>query len=129
MRILRRVLLSLVSLIALVAGLFWLYGWDARENRGYHWGYWGQYNRVLDGLRRTSGGTVDRLYANEDLSMEEFGFVVRIPGRQELKMHFGETDGIRSLHGSDLDNALRARIAELQREDLVREKNAAPAGR
>lgn len=90
-------------------------GWDSSKNRGYHFGYWGAYNRIHDSLQSASVGEVDRLYANEDISMEEFGFKLTQKNGKKVRLDFYETDPIRKLRGTKLGDALLLRVKEAEK--------------
>jgi hypothetical protein len=96
-----------------VAGFFgfiaW-YHWDTSRNRGSESGYYGEFNRVAHALSSIPEVTVARSWHNADLTLEEFGFDLTVSG-QPLKLHFSETDHIRSMSREAATAALRSRIA------------------
>ena len=67
--------ICLLIVLALVA-LAVLYFWDADENRGFEFGYYGDFNRVKYALAKVDGVSITREWANEDIDLEEFGFTV-----------------------------------------------------
>ena len=95
--------------------LFWgtvnYWQWDQNQNRGYHHGYWGEYNRIRDALTLVTAGTAQQIYLNKDITLEEFGFSVAQSGKT-IRIDFGETDSVRKLKGYKLIEALKTMIQE-----------------
>ena len=95
--------------------LFWgtvnYWQWDQNQNRGYHHGYWGEYNRIRDALTLVTAGTAQQIYLNKDITLEEFGFSVAQSGKT-IRIDFGETDSVRKLKGDKLIEALKTMIQE-----------------
>ena len=86
------------------------YRWDSSRNRGFHFGYWGDFNRVEHALGSLPGLRVDRSYANKDVVIEEFGFVVAQGSRTGVDLFIAESDPIRQMSGDRLREELRSRI-------------------
>lgn len=109
-----KILLAIVALgTALVVGTILFYQWESSRNRGYQWGYFGEFNSVSNSLASVPGVTITQAWHNLDVTMEEFGFGITITGRP-VRLYFGETDPLRSMSGEIAVAALRTRItAEL----------------
>ena len=107
----RRVCLSIAWLVVIgfIGFLGWL-GWDTSRNRGYEFGYYGEFNRVAHALATIPEVTVVRSWHNADLTLEEFGFDLMVSG-QSIDLDFGETDPIRTMKREDAVGALKSRIA------------------
>ena len=88
------------------------YCWDSSENRDFEFGYFGDFNRVGHALVRIPGVTVTRNWANEDITLEEFGYGITTIGGQPLDLSFGESDPMRDMSGQKLTRALTARIQQ-----------------
>lgn len=102
-----------------MSSLLIFYFWDSHENRGYHSGYWGVYNRMEDALQKESSGTVRKLYCNGDITVEEFAFLAFTPDREIRRVEFLEQEEIHSLSGAELQLAIRDK---LQRAPLADDK-------
>ena len=101
----------------LVLGLgFWgfvgWYQWDSSRNRGYTFGYYGEFNTVGNALAALPGITVVDSGGNKDVSFEEFHFDVRTAEGDQLRLWFGEKDPIRRMSGDKLTQALQDKIKE-----------------
>ncbi len=90
--------------------LLWM-RWDSSENRGFHRGYWGDYNRIHDALAKLPDYKVAALYANKDVAMEEFGFSLSSENQPDIRLDFPENDEIRRWSGAKLERALAERIS------------------
>ena len=88
----------------LVAGVFW-YRWDSSRNRGYSYGYYGQFNTISNALTKLPGVTILKSWHNADVTLEEFGFEILSRG-QQVALAFGENDSIRKRVDRDLEKAL-----------------------
>jgi len=99
----------LVFVTAFVAFILW-YGWDSRQNRGFTFGYYGQFNTVRNALEAMPGVTIVSLGYNPDVTLEEFNFTIRTDRDQEIELWFSETDPVRALSGEKLSSALREKI-------------------
>ena len=97
----------LLAVLAVAGVIYWR--WDADHNRGHHYGYWGQFNRTKNALKSLPGVRITKSLANEDITLEEFGFNIEVEGKPVL-LRFGESDPIRKLKGDDLVAALSERI-------------------
>ena len=100
-----------IILILLFWGTVNYWEWDQNQNRGYHHGYWGEYNRIRDALTLVSAGTAQQIYLNKDITLEEFGFSV-VQSGITIRLDFGETDSVRKLKGDKLIEALKTMIQE-----------------
>ena len=97
--------------IVLFVGLISFYRWDAARNRGYEWGYFGEFNSISNALATVPGVTITQSWHNLDVTLEEFGFGITITGRT-ARLYFGERDGLRELSGGAAVAALQTRIAQ-----------------
>lgn len=86
------------------------YVWDSRTNHGLTWGYWGEYNRVVEALEAIPGLKVTPRWVNGDITLEEFCLSVCTPTGEEKELGFSEDDPVRRLRGEDLSAALRRRV-------------------
>jgi hypothetical protein len=98
-----------VVVVLFVAGILW-YRWDSGTNRGYSWGYWGQFNTVSNGLAKIPGVTIVKFGCNADITMEEFGFDILTADGRQAHVWFSETDPIRKLSGEALSKALIEKV-------------------
>jgi hypothetical protein len=102
-------ILIAVLLVALLGLALWE-RWDERKNRGFTWGYWGEFNTVSNCLTKLPGVTVVKAWCNADfLVLEEYGFDIIAQG-QQVSLAFGEKDPIRRLSGQPLEKALLEQI-------------------
>ena len=95
-------------------GYVLFYRWDIAKNRGYEFGYYGVFNRIvhcLESIPDVSGITTTAM--NIDISLEEFGLDVILKDERTIKLFFQERDPIRSLSGQKLRAALE-RLLEAQ---------------
>lgn len=104
-----RVTALAVTTIALGAFLVWN-RLDAAQNRGYKFGYWGQFNRVGNALSEIQDITVTGKGGNKDITFEEFIYKVETADGQELSLWFMERDPIRKMSGRQLTEALLKKI-------------------
>jgi hypothetical protein len=106
-----QILLVVALLIASSAlgAVFWL-RWDSSINRGWDWGYFGDFNRVKYALLKIEGVQILDEYSNKDVTLEEFGFKVKTLKDGVVRIDISEEDGIRRLKGSQLADALNLRI-------------------
>ena len=80
----------------IIAGAFGVYYYDLSKNRGYSFGYYGDFNRTktylssVPGVEITSGGY------NPDMFLEEFEFTLIYEG-EEILLSFGEQDDVRNM--------------------------------
>ncbi|MGZ8941013.1 MAG: hypothetical protein ACXW32_17545, partial [Limisphaerales bacterium] len=51
-----------------------LYAWDSSRNRGFLWGYYGDFNAIRNELARLPGITISNYWLNQDISLEEMSF-------------------------------------------------------
>src|SRR5688572_6052170 len=77
------------TLLAVAMMLPFLYHWDSNTNRGFTFGYYGQFNTVSNALARFKGVTIFRSWHNCDVTLEEFGFDVKTSEDRLLKIYFG----------------------------------------
>ena len=98
-----------VLLIGCVAFVGW-YRWDSAKNRGYTFGYFGEFNTVRNALAAIPGVTVLDSGGNEDIVFEELRFDIRTSNGRQLRLWFGEQDPIRKMSGEKLARALVERI-------------------
>jgi hypothetical protein len=77
---------SLSTLLLILTVPIVYLGWyllDSSTNRGWHFGYYGQYNRTRSALASLPGVSITRGGFNPDISLEEFDFEVRFDGARE----------------------------------------------
>jgi hypothetical protein len=120
-----------VVMIALVVFYGWhrldaffvWYRWDSGQNRGYTFGYYGQFNTVGNALSEIPGISVIGVGANHDITLEEFIYKVKTADGKELTLWFMERDPIRKMSGERLTKALLKRSEEeLAKSDTLGEK-------
>lgn len=111
--ILQRTFLGICILFGLAPVTFiaW-YRWDSVQNRGFEFGYFGQFNQVRQALKAIPGVAITQEWANHDLSLEEFGFQVITSKGQSVHLTFAESDPIRAYSGQQLKDALTARLQQ-----------------
>ena len=98
---------SITLVIVAVVGLVLLDRWDKAENRGYEFGYYGVFNRIIHSLESMPDvSDVTATAINIDISLEEFGLDVTLKDGRAAKLFFQERDPIRSLSGQKLTAAL-----------------------
>src|SRR5437763_17104627 len=110
MRSLRAILFTLVFLITALGAFFFWYRFDSARNRGYQFGYYGDYNRVSNALASIPGVTVTNTWMNNDITLEEFAFGILTGEGKSLEILIAERDPIRQLSGPPLVEALKTRI-------------------
>jgi hypothetical protein len=101
----------LFGAVSVVCLGYWL-RWDSSINRGWHWGYYGEFNRVKHALQKIEGLQILNEYSNKDITLEEFGFTVKTPDKTLVRIDISEEDGIRRLKDSSLSDALDLRITK-----------------
>lgn len=95
--------------IAPVVFILW-YRWDSDHNRGFEFGYFGDFNRVGHALSRIPGIAITRDWSNHDVSLEEFGYDITTSDGRAVHLNFSETDPLRDVTGQQLTDGLLARI-------------------
>lgn len=100
-----------------VAALICYYSWDSAKNRGFTFGYYGEFNTVSNALARIGGVTVLNSGYNADVDLEEFLFEIRTADGRTNRMFFGEQSPIRRMSGKQLETAL---LQELERVSSAR---------
>jgi hypothetical protein len=83
--------------------------WDRCTNRGYRFGYYGEFNTMSNGLASIPGVIVTNSWYNPDICIEEFGFGITSNGKP-ARVEIPENDPIRTLKSDVLSSALRTRI-------------------
>ena len=106
----KRAIAVLGAIVTLFVTVILWYRWDSGANRGYSWGYWGQFNAVSNALAKIPGVTIVKSGCNADVTMEEFGFDITTAEGRQVHVWFGETDPIRKLSGDALSKALIEKI-------------------
>lgn len=91
-------------------GVFLLYKWDSKENRGFSFGYYGEFNTISNALKALPDVNITGSCYNDDVTLEEMLFTLRIGGEREIRIRIGETDSLRAMSGESLSSALRERI-------------------
>ncbi|MEM9018430.1 MAG: hypothetical protein AAGC68_15555 [Verrucomicrobiota bacterium] len=97
----------LLALIAVIS----FSRWDSSENRGYLFGYYGEFNTVANALEALPDVAIVSSGGTKDVIFEEFHFDVAISGGDPVELWFHESDPIRKLSGKALTKALRKKIA------------------
>ena len=100
-----------IILLLLLWGTVNYWQWDQNHNRGYHHGYWGEYNRIRDALTLIAAEPAQQIYLNKDITLEEFGFSVPQNGKT-IRLDFDETNPVRRLKGDKLIDALKTMIQD-----------------
>jgi hypothetical protein len=88
-----------------------IFFWESNQNRGFTWGYYGDFNAVSNTLTAMPGVTILSHYYLEDLTLELFKFDLRVSGAF-IELRFPSSDPIRHLRDQRLTHALRKRIEE-----------------
>lgn len=101
-----------VLAFASAVGFVSWFRWDRSRNRGYTWGYWGEFNTVSNAVARLPGIAISKAYYNYDLTLEEFGFDILSVEKRTLHIGFEENDPTRELSGDELRAALLKQIRE-----------------
>lgn len=63
--------------LVFIYGFFVIYNWDADKNRGFYFGYYGQFNQTQDAIKGMPGVTIIDSWQHRDISLEDFGFTIR----------------------------------------------------
>ncbi len=99
-------LFAIVSFSILVG---WYY-WDSSENRGYTFGYYGEFNTIVSALETIPDIEIVFAGGNHDLSFEEIVIDVKMSNEKVVCLLFGEQDPIREMSGDLLIRAIREKI-------------------
>lgn len=102
-------ILSGLLILVAVVGYALFDRWDRAQNRGYEFGYYGDFNRILHSLESmpdVSGVTATAM--NLDLALEEFGLEVSLLDGRTANLFFQERDPIRALSGRELSASLKS---------------------
>ena len=110
MKISSTIVIAALVTIAAVSPIVW-YRWDSAANHGLEFGYFGGYNRIRNALVAMPGVSISREWANNDISLEEFGFDITTKSGQSVQLSFQEWDPVRDLSGQELAEVLSVRIA------------------
>jgi hypothetical protein len=102
----------LAVLVGAIVALISYHSWDSAKNRGYSFGYYGEFNTVSNALARINDVTILNSWHNADVSLEEFLFEIRTADGPTNRIFFSETNPIRKMSGKQLEAAL---IAEIDR--------------
>jgi hypothetical protein len=101
-----------MTVIGVIVLLLCYYHWDSRKNRGYEFGYYGEFNTVSNALARMNGVKILDSWYNADVSLEEFGFYFRTADGRTNRIAFGESAPMRKLSGPQLEQALDTAIKQ-----------------
>ncbi len=104
-----KAVLIILGSCCLLIGLIGSYQWDSAQNHGNTFGYYGEYNGVSNALASIPGVTVTGGWHNHDVTLEEFGFDIRVAGKP-VRLLFSETDPIRRMKRDAAISALQLRI-------------------
>ncbi|HEX7863182.1 MAG TPA: hypothetical protein VF773_22830 [Verrucomicrobiae bacterium] len=107
LRVLGVFLLLLVILPGFIAPA--LYIADMNVNRGYTFGYWGEYNRASNALAKMPVIMITNSYYLHDATLELFSFDLMVTGKS-VQLRFPSSDPIRELTGDELREALQKTI-------------------
>jgi len=110
MKVLAVILLGVLAVILIPFGFYGWHRWDSSKNRGFEFGYYGEFNRVSNALASIPGVSVTQAWHNLDLSLEWFSFGIMVTG-QPLCLTFSETDQIRAMSRDAAITALKKRLA------------------
>lgn len=99
----------LLGSILLFAGMIAFTLWDDDHNRGWTFGYYGEFNRTKTALEAIPGVVITRSGHNLDLTLEEFFFDVTWAGRT-MQLFFQEGDPIRVMGHDEAVLALRREL-------------------
>ncbi len=86
------------------------YKFDSVHNRGWTFGYYGQFNRVTYALNSLDDISISRAWFNDDVTLEEFGFTVRRKNGDFIYIGFDQDDPRRNLSGDSLIAAVKSEI-------------------
>jgi hypothetical protein len=103
MRRLGIALLSALMLAIVMAPA--LYYWDSNKNRGFTWGYYGDFNVISNVLASMPHVYITNTYCHTDVSLELFSFDLLVHGKP-MHLRFPQADPIRALRGIPMTNAL-----------------------
>jgi hypothetical protein len=106
----KRTIAILGAIVVMIVTAIVVYRWDSEKNRGYTWGYWGEFNTVSNSLAQLPGVNITKVGCNADVTMEEFGFNILTSEGDPVNLYFGEQDPIRKLSGKALSKALLEKI-------------------
>lgn len=104
------VLLGPILLVVFFVYFILFNDWDSEVNRGYTFGYYGEFNTVSNALAKLPGVTIKRSYHNLEITLEEFGFIIQTGSGHEIRLDIGERDPIRDMGGEKLKKELTRRI-------------------
>ena len=99
---------TLFIVICISVAIFW-YKFDESTNRGYTFGYYGDFNRTKAYLSSIENVKITDEWYNPDIFLEEFGFVVMYNGNQ-VRLFFSEGDKVRNMSKSNAMIELKRRI-------------------
>jgi hypothetical protein len=111
--VLRQLLATAAAIYVCVVGVGLYSTWDGSKNRGYKFGYFGEFNRAKEALLGIPGVSVRGSYNNLDVGLEEFGFDADFRG-QRLKIDIEESDPMRLLSVAEMREELFRRHPELR---------------
>ncbi len=83
---------------------------DGSKNRGFHFGYYGQYNRIIDAIERLPEYELIKAHANLDGVLEEIWLDIKTKDGETIKMFIGQNEEYRKLKGEALADELRMGI-------------------
>ena len=106
--------LLFVLIVAVTCGPA-IYVWDSNRNRGFLWGYYGDFNAISNELARVPGVTITNYWHNLDVSLEGMSFDLIVQG-DPVTIFIRQSDPIRRLRKDALSNAVASLIeAEIQK--------------
>lgn len=105
----KAIFLGLSFIAIAIFGYYFWFAWDNSKNRGYTYGYFGDFNRTKTYLSSVEGVEIVDDWYNPDMLLEEFGFVVIYKG-DKIRLFFGEEDEARNMSEPDAIVELAKRV-------------------
>ena len=112
MKLIKTAIQFVSVLLGLVYVAFIAWFCDSLHNHGFEFGYFGDFNRVGHALGHIPGVSITLSWANEDVTLEEFGYEITPENGKTVRLDFGESDALRDMTGQQLTDGLLARIRQ-----------------
>ena len=109
--IIKRLLVGVAVMLALVGAVVLFSFWDASRNRGWEFGYYEEYNRMRHLLLELPGVMIVNERHTHDVVLEEFEFALLVHGKP-VTLFFSETDSVRIMPRDAARENLKAWIAQ-----------------
>lgn len=123
LRIMGWAVLILFALLAVPIGAIGIGLLESSHNRGWEFGYFGEFNRVRHILLSLPGISIKEEWSNNDLTLEEFAFKIEVERRPVL-LEFSEANPVRTMPRDSARAELKRWIAE----ELRRPATLSPQG-